>query len=255
MEWLPRLWLWLCCFEKNKLRKALVRLRPILLRNAAKERAVKMNWNLCCLVVLAIFVFEPRDGGGQLYGQDREPDRVMILTIDGKDHTLVENKKSKLPGSYADAEFTIRSAGYRVFPYAGLSFRYPVGMDFESEHDDENKTWSMYGDDASVDVLVLDGDPDAYIEQSVDLNVQVSDHPNQKVEIKKGKRKVNGLELNTYEYAISFYEDSWIYVWAIELPLQNGRSRVLSFGREFENGKLVKECREFEKMVLGSLKF
>jgi hypothetical protein len=161
----------------------------------------------------------------EIAAQTAEPARVMILTIDGKDHVLDENKETKIPGTIKDANFLIHPAGYRVFNYSGLNFRYPDKMEFDAEHDGENKTWSLNGNDADLDVLVLDANPDLYIKSSIDMNVEISDTPDQEVKIKKGKRKVNGIELRTYEYSIPFYEDSLIHVWAIELPSRNGRSR------------------------------
>lgn len=111
------------------------------------------------------------------------------------------------------------------------------------------------GEDPSLPVLVLDGEPDNYIKQSVDLLVQSSDQPNQKVNIKNGKLEVNGQSLNTYEYQFEFFEGYMAHTWAVELPPRNGSSRVLSFSREYEDGKLSKECRQFEEMVIHSLKF
>jgi hypothetical protein len=46
----------------------------------------------------------------EIAAQTAEPARVMILTIDGKDHVLDENKETKIPGTIKDANFLIHPA-------------------------------------------------------------------------------------------------------------------------------------------------
>ena len=203
---------------------------------------------VCCVAVLC-FSFP-----AVALSQDAEPAQVLILTVDGKDYTLEENQQRTIPGKFENATFSFRSAGYRVFRYAGLLFRYPVGFEFDAEHSGDDKTWDLIGDDADLSVLFLNGNPANYLRASIDELLPVTDFPNQNVRLKSGKLKLQGVECDTYEYAIKWDKESSSHALAVSLPARDGKSRVLMFGREYENGKLKQECEQLEKMVLDSLK-
>jgi hypothetical protein len=186
--------------------------------------------------------------------QEAEPAQVLILSVDGKDYTFEENQQKKILEKFENATFSFRSAGYRVFRYAGLTFRYPEGLEFDAEHNGDDKTWDIIGDDADLSILFLNGDPESYFRASIDELLPATDFPKQNVALKSGSLKLGGEEFETYEYALKWDDKSSIHTWALSLPVRDGKSRVLMFGREYKNGKLKQECEELEKMVLGSLK-
>jgi len=186
--------------------------------------------------------------------QDDEPSLVLILSIDGKEYVVEANAEKQIPGAFENAKVKIRTAGYRVFRQSGLSFRYPQEMEYSFEHDGSDKTWSLGGDDADLDVMSIAGDASSFLRDSIKLIVAVTDKPEQEVEIKSGKRTVNGFEVGTHEYRVEWDDEYSTNIMAIELPIADGKSRVLMFSREYEDNKLVEECVSLEKMVLETLK-
>ena len=193
---------------------------------------------------------------GTTTAQDSEPARMLVLSVNGKEFVIQEGKKTKVSGALGDASVSIRPAGYRVFHHDGLSFHYPVELDFHADHDGEYKTWTISGQDSDLDILVMPGDPESYIKQSVSLQVAVTDNPLQIPRIKKDRFSFRDRELKTYRYTVAWDAETSLETWAVELPPKHGNSRVLMFGLYFDDdGPIANECVKLKEMVFDSLAF
>ena len=214
---------------------------------------------LLSLPAKLVFVFVPLCGtlaAGVIAAEDPEPARVLVLSINGTDYTVEEGKEEKLNGALANATVKIRPAGYRIFKHDGLSFRYPVDLAFEADHDGNYRTWNISGQDSDLDIMIVPDNPESYIKESVALTVAFTENPDQRPKIKKGKYKFKGRELPTYHYTVAWDEEMSMQTWAVELPRAQGKSRVLMFGLYFdEKGQLSEECVSLKKMVFDSLSF
>ena len=214
------------------------------------ERFMKIKF----LALLTVATLLPNH---HLMGQEnheQEPPLALVLSLGGKEHTIEANAEMRIPGEFKNPNVKIRPAGYRLFRRNDISFRYPEDMHFDYEHAEGVKSWDLEGDDAELNVYCMQESSEQFIQSAIREIVSVADEPKQKVKIKRGVKKVSGVELKTYEYSIDFGEEYWVNTYALELP-PTTENRMLLFSREFDGKKLVKECVEFEKLVLGSLKW
>ena len=127
-------------------------------------------------------------------------------------------------------------------------------MIYDHEHDDGVETWDLTGDDAELTIYCMQASSELFIQSAVHEIVSMTENPKQKVNIKRGMKKVNGVKLKTYEYSIDFGSGYSHDTYAVDLPTTT-ETRILMFSREFEDNKLVKECVELERSVLGSLEW
>lgn len=210
--------------------------------------------NIKFSVLLAIATLFPNH---YLHGQDNDepaPALIFILSLDGKEHAIESNAAKQIPGEFKNPNVKIRTAGYREFLRNDISFRYPENMIFDYEHDDGVKTWDLLGDDAELTVYCMQESSEVFIQHFVQASISFSENPQQKVDIKRGMKKVNGVKLKTYEYSIDSGDGYSLDTYAVELPTTT-ETRIFMFSSEFEDKKLVKECIELEKLVLGTLKW
>lgn len=211
-----------------------------------------MNIKLSVLLTIAIFFPSP-----YLHGQNNDeptPPLVLVLSLNGKEHAIEANAEKRIPGEFKNPNVKIRTAGYRQFHRNDISFRYPENMSFDHDHADGVKTWNVEGSDAELSIYCMQGASEVFIQSAVHETVLLSENPQQKVDIKRGTKKVNGVKLKTYEYSIDFDGGYSIDMYAVELPTTT-ETRILMFSREFEDKKLAKECVELEKLVLGSIEW
>jgi hypothetical protein len=70
---------------------------------------------------------------------------LLYLETNGKRATIELDKPFDLEALAGDKTATLRAEPYRVFPYAGLSFRYPRGYSFEAKLKPNLSTWTLKG--------------------------------------------------------------------------------------------------------------
>lgn len=181
---------------------------------------------------------------------------MLVLSVNGEECELQEGKKTKVSGELGDATVTVRPAGYRVFDHNSLSFHHPDDLDFHSDHDGEYKSWTISGQDSNLDILIMPGDPESYIMQSIALQVAVTDDPLQRPKIKNARFRFRDRELKTYRYSVAWDAETSFETWAVELPRKHGKSRVLMFGLYFDDeGQMTDQCVKLKEMVFESLAF
>ena len=131
-----------------------------------------------------------------------------------------------------------------------------MDLEFEADHDGEHKTWTLSGQDSNLHILVMPGDPESDIKQSIFMQVAITDDPFHRPQINKEKLRFKEHELTTYRYTVAWDDEASLETWAVELPPKLEKSRVLMFGMYFDDdGKMTDECAKLKKYVLESLTF
>jgi hypothetical protein len=81
---------------------------------------------------------------------DREPPLLMYLEADGARITVELGKPFALDSLSGKKTATLRAESYRVFPYGGISFRYPAGYSFEAKQQSGVTVWTLEGADVVI---------------------------------------------------------------------------------------------------------
>jgi hypothetical protein len=77
---------------------------------------------------------------------DQEPPMIFYLEAGGKKTPIELDKPFKLEVLTSAPTATLRVEPYRVFPYAGISFRYPRSFTFEANFENRGvRIWSLEG--------------------------------------------------------------------------------------------------------------
>ena len=80
-----------------------------------------------------------------------EPPVVYSLQVGDKVVRLKEGEPAELTGTFTNPKLTLTADDFRVFPYAGISFRYPSHFAFEADLEDKNlRRWSLDGNNCVI---------------------------------------------------------------------------------------------------------
>jgi hypothetical protein len=82
--------------------------------------------------------------------EDREPPLLMYLEADGTRVSVELGKPFELGALSGKKTATLRAEPYRVFPYGGISFRYPAGCSFEAKQQPGVTVWTLDGADVVI---------------------------------------------------------------------------------------------------------
>lgn len=94
--------------------------------------------------------------------ESREPPLQYMLHIDGKPIAIEENNDLVIKGHFADPNIKLVVEPVRVFPYRGVSFKYPRHFVFEAELEDQDaQIWTLSGNDFVIMYFDLNGDVSA----------------------------------------------------------------------------------------------
>jgi hypothetical protein len=101
--------------------------------------------------------------------RDQEPPLLLYLESNGKRIPIELDKPFATETLAGTKTATLRAEPYRVFPYAGLSFRYPRGYSYEANLDDSGVSfWTMTGSNFVIMLQQFPGTRDhAAIRQTV----------------------------------------------------------------------------------------
>ena len=91
--------------------------------------------------------------------EDREPPLLLYLEADGTRIAIELDKPIDLAALSGKKRATLRAEPYRVFPYGGISFRYPSGYSFKAEQQPGASIWTLEGSDVVIIVQRYRGKP------------------------------------------------------------------------------------------------
>ena len=130
--------------------------------------------------------------------ESKEPALKYTLKIGDKSIAITEGETARVDGTFSNPKVRLTAQSYRVFPYQGISFKYPRAFTFEAELDDADyKNWTLSGNDFTIMYFVLKGNlttrdfADNMIDQFGRKNCKVSNA----APMKFGDKELSGTTL------------------------------------------------------------
>lgn len=109
------------------------------------------------LFVALVFLLQlPRRSESAAPDESKEPPLTYSVRIGDKSVTTVEGETARFEGTFTNPEVTIAAQQHRMFPYQGVSFKYPRSFTFEADlSDPDAKIWTLSGNDFKIMYFVL----------------------------------------------------------------------------------------------------
>ncbi len=88
--------------------------------------------------------------------ESKEPALKYQLRVGDKSLTISEGETVSLAGAFSNPKVTLTAEEFRVFPYGGISFRYPRTFTFEADLDNRDSlNWTLSGNDYTIMYFVM----------------------------------------------------------------------------------------------------
>jgi|LakMenEpi03Aug12_release.lakeMendotaPanAssembly.Ray.scaffolds.fasta_scaffold200626_2 hypothetical protein len=188
-------------------------------------------------------------------GQDesQEPPLSFVVKVDDQSLTLGEGETAQIDGAFTNPKVTVTPQPYRVFPYQGVSFKYPRSFAFGADLVDPNeKIWTLSGNDLTVMYFVMNAEltTDDYAESMMDEvgaeNCEVLD---EEAQITLGEEKLTGKKIR-----ISVAEQE-VVMEIYQVPARESVTKFLIFqDTPDESGNRSKEYVQAIKEIKSSFK-
>ena len=83
--------------------------------------------------------------------ESKEPPLEFVVNIGDKSITITEGNTAQLDGTFANPTISVNPQPHRIFPYGGITFKYPRSFAFEANlADPEGKNWTLSGNDLKL---------------------------------------------------------------------------------------------------------
>jgi len=172
-----------------------------------------------------------------------EPPLKYSVKVGGKIATISEGDTVQLDGTFTNPKITVTPHPHRVFPYQGITFKYPRSFMFEADLEDRNaKHWTLSGNDFKIMYFVLNASL-----STADFANNMIDHfgrenakvVNTNATIILGKQKLTGTSLRvtiaTHEMVVDVYR----------IPSRGTRTKLLVFQDSLDDsGNRSKEGKQ-----------
>lgn len=188
-------------------------------------------------------------------GQDesQEPPLGFVVKVDDKSITVGEGETAEVEGAFTNPKVTVTPQPYRVFPYQGVSFKYPRSFAFGADLVDPNeKIWTLSGNDLTIMYFVMNSEftPADYAETMMDEvgaeNCEVLD---EEAKITLGEEKLSGIKIQISAAGIEVVME--IY----QVPSRDSVTKFLIFqDTPDESGNRSKEYVQAIKEIESSFK-
>jgi hypothetical protein len=118
-----------------------------------------MKTSLPFAASLAVLVVLLARASAQPVDETQEPALKYILHVDGKQVAIEEDKPFDLTGDFSNPRLKLVVDSARVFPYRGVTFKYPRHFSFEGSISDRSaQSWTLSGNDFKIMLFDLQGD-------------------------------------------------------------------------------------------------
>ncbi|MCU0962478.1 MAG: hypothetical protein MUF48_20475 [Pirellulaceae bacterium] len=88
--------------------------------------------------------------------ESKEPPLEFAVIVDDKSVTINEGQTIQLDGTFTNPRISVTPQPYRVFPYQGITFKYPRSFTFEADlADPDAKHWTLTGNDLTIMFFVM----------------------------------------------------------------------------------------------------
>jgi hypothetical protein len=162
------------------------------------------------LSLLCLGCDSPADAGPD---ESKEPPSTFVVTVGQESVVIKEGETAQLDGQFTNPSVSVTPQAYRVFPYAGIKFKYPRSFTFEADLSDPNsKSWTLSGNDLKIMIFVLNSRlttadfANNMMEQFGGENCQVVDA---NASLAMGKQTLSGTTIHvsvaTFKMAMDIY--------------------------------------------------
>ena len=88
--------------------------------------------------------------------ESKEPPLTYSVKFGNKSITVRERKTVRIKGRFQNPAITVAPQSYRVFPYQGISFKYPRSFAWEADlSDSDARNWTLSGNDFKIMYFVF----------------------------------------------------------------------------------------------------
>ncbi|WP_298512232.1 hypothetical protein [uncultured Kordia sp.] len=150
----------------------------------------------------------------------KEPKAGLIITINGKKHTVPEGEIVTQNGTTV----SVKIADSRSFSNGTISFDYPSNLGFEYEEDFGYKNWMFDGNNFVIMYFEITQ------ENSFDsfVNEIAGRYGKQNCKIEKTSMKLGGRELYGKRINVNLMGERLIQDF-LSIPMKDGKTRILAF--------------------------
>lgn len=134
-----------------------------------------------------------------LANESKEPPVKYVLKMGDQEIAIQEGKAVQLKGTFTDPEITLTAEPHRVFPYQGISFKYPRAFTFEADLGDETyKNWTLSGNDFKIMYFVMEDPltPEAFSDNLVSEFGEENCTVEKASPLPFGSKKLSGITLH-----------------------------------------------------------
>ncbi|MGH1385666.1 hypothetical protein [Kordia sp.] len=177
----------------------------------------------------------------------KEPKAGLIVTINGKKHTISEGETIKQNGTTV----SVKIADSRTFNNGTISFSYPSNLGFEYEEDFGYKNWMFDGNNFVIMFFeIMQGSSfDSFVNEIAGRygreNCKI-----EKTSMSLGGRELYGKRINVNLMGEKLTQDF------LEIPMKDGKTRILAFqDSPNEYGNSSDEAKKTIKMVRETITY
>lgn len=159
--------------------------------------------------------------------ESREPPLLFSVSVGGVTVAATEGEAVPVVGTFQDPRVTVRPEPHRVFPYGGVSFRYPRGFTFEADLDDPTaRSWTLSGNDFKViyfafPVVIT---PQTHLEQLLESHGRANCHVlDEQADLRLGESTLGGIRVEVTVQGSRMVQEAY------QVPLKGKGSRLLVF--------------------------
>jgi hypothetical protein len=183
--------------------------------------------------------------------ESKEPPLEFVVNVGDKSIAVTEGETAQLDGGFTNPKISVTPQPYRVFPYQGISFKYPRSFTFEADlADPDEKSWTLSGNDLVIMYHVLNarlttGDfANLMIDQFGRENCKVTE-ANAKITL--GKQTLSGTTIQitvvTHKMVMDIYR----------IPSLGAVTKLLVFQDSLDDtGNRSNECKQAFKEIKSS---
>ena len=201
--------------------------------------------------LLIVFLVSAQQVFAQSDPESIEPPVGYSLKVGDKVVRLKEREPALLEGTFTNPKITLTADDYRVFPYAGISFRYPSDFAFEADLEDKNlRRWSLDGKNCVIMVqeygvkIELDDLVDALAKRFGEANTVRSE-----ISLTLGGQRLQGTRIKAKLAGSTIVQD------VLSIPTTKGAKVLLLQDSPNDDGTPSDERRLLEKRLVESFTF
>ena len=185
--------------------------------------------------------------------ETKEPPLKYTIAIGDKSKVINADETTTIEGEFKNPKIRITPSPFREFPYMGVKFNYPSTLVFEADLSDvTSKSWTLTGN--NLNVLLFEIAAEISTVEFANSMIGEFGAENAKSSEANIKDKFGNLELPGSRLSITI-GSAKLQMDIFKLPSKAGKTKLVVFQDNIENGKHSKEGIAVMKQVKSTFKF